>query len=193
MPGEKVPMEKQLAILAQVARGDTEKTIAAKEGVHVRTVANIKARNPEALQIIQNKLIQHQVSSSKKILVKSQELIQEKLDKAGRADRQRDELYKKLSSQEIDYKTYKAGMDKIYDPTIVELNQVSKEAFHQSQIEENLPTSIPGGGTSAADLVALVDAIKGGDEVVLQRMVFRRDENVNEREIIDVDEDGAEE
>lgn len=184
----RIAMDKQLEVLARFSRGDTHAQISKDTGIPVGTLQNIKKRNPAALEIIQNKMIDHQISSAKKILKKSQDLIERKLDKAVTADKQRDDLFNKLISKEIEYKEYRAMMDRIYDPTLSELNAISKESFNQSQIEEGKPTSIPGAGKDATgDLVALVEAIKSGDEVVLQRMVFNSPAPIQvEAEVSDV-------
>ncbi len=152
------------------------------------SLSNIKKRNPDALAIIQGKLINHQVSSAKKLLKKSQQLIERKLDRAATAEQQREDLFQQFQAEEIDYKTYRLMMDKIYDPTLSELNAISKESFNQSQIEDGKPTTIPGStGNQTADLIALVEAIKNKDEIVMERLVFGRDDS--EREVIEADND----
>jgi predicted DNA-binding protein YlxM (UPF0122 family) len=165
--------ETQLKILAMVARGDTLQEISDTTNVAVSTVQDIKARNKSSLALIQERMIDHQISSSKKILNKAHNLIERKLTKAEKADQEREELYRALEEGIIKPEEFRARLGALYEPTLTELNAVSRESFNQSQIEAGKPTSISNSPTEAKQqLVDLVQAIQAGDEVELYKMVL---------------------
>lgn len=174
----RTPLDKQLTVLIRYVRGDTMADIAREEGIDPQTGYRIRRENPEALAEIQRRLINHQLSSARKLLTKSQDLIERKLNKALTADQQKEDLIEQLVNGVIEQKEYKARLAQIYEPTIAELNAVAKESFTQSQIEDGKPTAIAEkSGSIQRELVALVEAIKSGDEVVLAQMVFNAGES----------------
>lgn len=165
--------ETSIKVLALIARGDSAREVSEATGVKETTVVAIKNRNPTALAAIRERMVDHQVSSSKKILSKSHKLIERKLDKAATADTERAQALKEYKEGDIEYKELQARLGAIYDPTITELNAVSKEAFNQSQIEMGKPTSISNSPAEAKNqLNSLVEALNVGDEVALFKMVL---------------------
>jgi predicted DNA-binding protein YlxM (UPF0122 family) len=164
--------ETTLKILALVARGDTLRDISESTGVSLTTVHDIKKRNQSALATIQSKMIDHQVSTSKKILSKAQNLIESKLDKAAKVDQEREELMMLLKSGDIDTREYQARLTLLSMPSLTELNAVAREAFTQSQIEQGKPTSISSPTETKQQLIDLVEALNKGDEVQLFKMIL---------------------
>ncbi len=143
---KRIDTSTQLKALAMFARGDTYKKISEALTIPMSTLQAIKDRNSVALSTIQNKLVEHEVSQAKKLLAKSQKLIEKQLDQAEDGEK---------------------------DISITELNAVQKEAFHQSQVESGLPTSISSQGDAKEQLMQLAEAIKQGDEVELYKMVVK--------------------
>lgn len=166
-------METKLQVLALFARGDTYEQVSTATGIKIPALQKIKERNKAALEVIQNRMIDYKVSKSKKILDKTHSLIDKKLDKVAASWRNREELEAKYKSGEIPYEEFIKQSVGFTDVTLTELNSVSREAFNQSQIESGKPTSIANSPHEATqDLMRLVEALKGGDEIVLERLVF---------------------
>lgn len=169
----RIDTETSLKILARIARGDTYKEISDAMGIAIMTISDLKKRNQSALETIQSRMLDHQVSTSKKILDKAHGLIEKKLDKATKADEYREELKRQLDAGELDIREYSSLMNTVYEPTLTELNAISKESFNQSQIEQGKPTSIGSGSHDTTEqLTALVQALNAGDEVELYKMVL---------------------
>lgn len=162
-----------IKILAMISRGDPYSKITEATGVPAATISDIKGRNTHALAIMQERMIEHEVSKSKKILDKAHTIIEKKLDKVAKADETREELLQQFVNKEIEWKEYQARVALIPDSSLTELNAVSREAFNQSRVEDGKPTSITSSPSETKEqLMALVDAIKNGDEVKLFKMVL---------------------
>lgn len=176
----KLDSQTETRVVAMIARGDTYETIAQTlegEGspLAISTISAIKKRNAEALAYMKRVMLEEQTTQSGKLLAKSRTLIERKLDRALRVDEELKELINELHDGVIDPKEYSMRSAGIlgHELTITELNSVTKEAFNQSQIEQGKPTAISNNPQQAReDLGHLLDAIKTGDEVRLQQIVF---------------------
>lgn len=165
--------ETQLQVLTLIARGDSYGKISEAMNIPVSTIQGVKERNPGALENIKDKLISHKISTSKKILSKSQELLEGKLDKAIRSEVSREEAIKQYQDGLIDYDEFQKLTFGLSDISITELNSVARDAFHQSQIQDGKPTSISSTPVETREeLTALVRALEEGDEVTLERIVW---------------------
>lgn len=165
--------ETQLQVLALLARGDTYSKISEQMKIPVSTIQGVKERNPGALENIKDKLLSHKISTSKKILAKSQELIEHKLDKAISSEVSREDALKQYQDGLIDYDEYQKLTFALVDISITELNSLAREAFHQSQIQDGKPTNISSTPIEAREeLMALARALESGDEVTLERIVW---------------------
>lgn len=165
--------ETQLQVLARIARRDTYDEISRDMGIPISTIGGIKFRNKAALEIMQSKMIEHKVTTSRKILNKAHNLIESKLDKVHKSEEVRYEALEAYRIGEIDYEELNRRLHGLTDATLAELNSVSREAFNQSQVESGRPTSISASPLEAKDdLMRLVEAIHKGDEVTLERLVF---------------------
>lgn len=165
-------------VVALIARGDTAPEIVeelAKEGVSMNpgTIGQIKKRNKVIIQDVKTRVIEKQASSALNILEKSRGLIEKRLDKQVDAEQARASLWAQYDAHEITYEEYYSAIRTLPELTITELVSVSKESFHQSQIESGKPTNISANPQDAqAQLATLVRAIEAGNEVELQRIVF---------------------
>lgn len=176
--------ETQLKILAFIARGDTYDSISKELNIPPATISSIKKRNESALDMIKGKLVEHQISNSRKILDKSHQLIERKLDKALTADQERQELLKALDDKEITVDEFQARISTLERVTLTELNATSREAFNQSQIEAGKPTSISSPAEAKQQLTDLVEALKDGNEVELFKMVLSPNRDVIQGETL---------
>lgn len=170
--------ETQLKVLARIARGDTYQAISNDTGMPITTIADIKKRNESALQDIKGRLIDHEVSRSKKILDKSQDLIIRQLSRAERVEDERQKLIEQRQNEEISQDEFMARWGTLKEPTLAELNSISKTAFDQSQVEQGKPTSISGNNTQNIDqLKSVLDLLnKPGSEVELLSVVMKKDQ-----------------
>lgn len=175
--GDRIDTETQLQVLALIARGDTYGQVTDATGVKASTIEGIKKRNLATLDIMRNKLMDHQVSTSKKILSKAQGLIEKKLDHAIKSEQELEDATQRFRAQEIDYAEYQQEVFGLAKVTLAELNSVSREAFNQSQIEQGKPTSISASSLEAKeDLMRLVDELKKEhNEEELLKLVFDRE------------------
>lgn len=174
--GTRIDTDTQLKVLAMFARGDTFEQIHAATGLAISTLMGIKKRNANNLALIKDKLIEFEISKSKKILGKAQDLISKKLDKVEESEDVKEQAIADYREGTIDQEEYQRRVTGLLDVTLSELNSVSKEAFNQSQIESGKPTSISSSPNEAKeDLLRLVAALKEGDEETLLKHVFDRD------------------
>lgn len=175
--GQRTSTQKQLQILALVVRGDSAAKIAEITGIPKSTVDNIRNRNHANIQLIKSRLIEHEVSKSKKILDKSQGIMDKKLTRLEKNEDIRQDALQALETGAISHEEYNQKVSGLTDVTLTELNSVAKEAFNQSQIEMGKPTSISASTQEAKDdLVRLVDELKKEhNEEELLKLIFDRD------------------
>lgn len=177
MTGKRTETETTLQVLALIARGDTYEATAKQTGIAPSTVADIKRRNPQALETMQKKLIDHKLSQSKKILDKTHNIINKKLERIEVSEDKREFLFKQFQDGIINADEYQTSLIGLLDASLTELNAIQREAFHESQIEQGKPTSISDNPKQATeDFLALAEAIKSSDEVVLERLIFNQGE-----------------
>lgn len=144
--------EQRRQILAMAARGDTDVSIAKVMGVNNMTVANIRKRNAKLLEDMKDTVNTYRAQKATDILDKAENLMIRKLNKA------------------LDSEKEIIGID--------ELNRIAKSSYERVRLEQGRATSIAATDTSKPpatrqmDLEQLVEAIKSGDEIKLQQMVF---------------------
>lgn len=187
--------ETQLKVLALLARGDTHAAISEAMDIPVTSISGIKQRNSQALAVIQERMVTHQASKSKKLLDKAHDLIESKLDRSAKAEEIRHQAFQDFHDGLIEKEELRARIDTIEEATLKDLTSVAREMFNQSQIESGKPTSISNSPVEAkAELLKLVEAIKEGDEVQLFKMVLNpeRHATIIEGELADDESVGTE-
>jgi hypothetical protein len=177
----KIDTQTETKIVALIARGDSYSQIKAsleKEGVSISTTAigDIKARNEQALSYIQNKLIDHETTKTARILNKTRDMIEKKLDAASGDVPVLQELIELRDNGEIDDNEFaRLSMRAVesHSISIKDLTTVSKEMFNQSQIEAGKPTSISETPEQAKkNLQTLLEAINNKDEAAMVKAIF---------------------
>lgn len=144
--------EQRRQIIAMCARGDTNVSIAQVMGVSAQAVANIKKRNAKLLDEMKDTVTSYRAQKATDILDKSENLMIRKLNKA------------------LEQPDDKLSLD--------ELSRIAKSSYERIRLESGRATSISAQDTAKnpqgtqMDLEALVEAIKAGDEIKLQSMVF---------------------
>jgi hypothetical protein len=176
---ERTDTETEMRVLAMVARGDTYSAIRAQlqeDGITMSpaTITAIKKRNPKALAKMESMLADHATSSAQKILKKAHKLIDKRLEQADNSEKDAEELHKKYEAGEITFKEYLDATARLFKISVSELTSLSKEMFHQSQVEQGKPTSITESAMDAKqEVVDIAKALENVDEVELQRIIFR--------------------
>lgn len=161
-------------IVALLARGDTYDQIQAQmeRSVAKMTIGRVKKRNKGTLDMISAKAMQKAEADAASIKNKANTLISTRLDRADKFDK----LIEKLESDYVDgnitYKEYREERRKLKDVTLPELVIVSKEMHHQTSAEPTPPAN-------QQDIATLIAAIKSGDEVKLNQIIFNGGDNAS--------------
>lgn len=176
---EPTDTQTEMKALAMLVRGDTHKSIGQELGISAQTVVKIRDRNPDTLAIMKNKLVEKQISNAAKILDKSHRLLDDQLSQVEDAEQVRREARREYIDGLIDKKEFDARLRMLPKASISDLTSVSREMFNQSQIEQGKPTSISGNPDEAKkQFLDLAEAIKAGDEVKLQQIIFNEKRGV---------------
>lgn len=147
-------IEKQ--VVALIASGSKYADISEKTSVPVSTIKKIKRRNTEGLAQITKQIIQSQAQTAARLLQKSHRQIEKNLDRAFTGD---------------------------VDIALKDLVSVSKEMFHQSQIEKGEPTAIVRDSPASREHAEAVRiAMESDDMVALVDLIFpKKSENDTQR------------
>lgn len=130
-----------------IARGDKHQQIVdqlASEDITIAlsTISAIKKRNTEAIAFMKNQMIEAEASTATRLIHKSRMLLEKRLDQGIKDEDELNKLATQYREGEINWEQYRikaAGRLKL---SISELTSLSKEAFHQSQLEQGKPTGI---------------------------------------------------
>lgn len=167
--------DKELEIVSMIARGDRYEDIHQETGVAIATVGRVKQRNLTALKKIEQKLAEHKARKTARLLDKTNDLIESKLDKAKTNVDAGEELWQRYQNSEITLREYIDAVKTFEKLTLTELTSVSKEMFSQNKAEEAKSGS-GGAETSKAEtqlaLNAILEAMEQGDAVTLQQIIF---------------------
>lgn len=170
--GERLSISEETKIVALLARGDKHKDIIKQldEPVTLVTIGKIKKRNMGNLQILAQKSLQKEEADALAIKNKANAHIKQRLDSDDTALKLLEKANQQYLNDDISMSEYAHLMKLIKTATIQELVSISKEMHAQSVTEEAPPSS-------AQDIAALVAAIKSGDEVQLNQIIFKGDNN----------------
>lgn len=174
------PVTEQKAI-ALLARGDKYQEVAdtlkREDNIELKAtgISMIARRHKDTIATLRKQMQDKVTSNSLAILDKSRQLIEKKLDRASKLELVLDELADQFANNEIDLDEYLTKVRAIPAITLTELTSVTKEAFNQSQAESGALGALPGVSPedAKAQLATLVRAIQDGNEIELQRIVFK--------------------
>lgn len=167
-------------IVAMIARGDTYEAIRRvlkDEGITIAlsTISDVKKRNTDALKYMQDALVQHETNQSTKLLSKSRQLLERKLNRALHQDEEMADLKEQYVEGEIDQGQFNVLMERALksELTVAELTSLTKEMFNQSQVEQGKPTSITENPAQAKEnLKTLLEAINSKDDKAIVQAIF---------------------
>ena len=177
----KLDTSTETRIVVLKARGDTYQQIRdalAKDGVDISVsgLQKVIERNKPAMEHIKGELLQHQTTNTARILNKTREQIEQKLDAADGNVPVLQELIDLRDSGDIDDNEFsRLSMQAVqsHGINIRDLTAVSKEMFNQSQIEAGKPTSITENPEQARrNLDKLLLAIRDNDPQAMVDSIF---------------------
>lgn len=173
----KIDTNIEAQVVAMTVNGETQKTIIArlKNGgveISLRQVKKIRKDNEVIIKQTRDELSAHEATVRKRILNKTLALTQKRVETAeGDEDKLR-ELQQKYRSKKINKDQYERGRRGLVELTVRELMDISKEM--SVQIKEAKESGIPDDNTAdPAAIQELAEAIKRGDQVELQRIIFK--------------------
>lgn len=177
----KIDTQTETRIVVLKARGDTyediKKTLA-KDGIEmsISGLQKVIERNKPALEHIKSELVQHQTTKTSRILEKTREQIEKKLDAAAGDIPALQELIELRDAGEIDNDEFSRLSMRAVEAHGIPLRDLiaaSKEMFNQSQIEAGKPTSITESPEQAKrNLQTLLEAIHNRDDKAMVDAIF---------------------
>jgi len=166
----RLTVEEETRIVAMLARGDS--IIQVQEAmardfrpVNANTVSKVRARNKDNFEIIKARFLEKHESNERAIKEKANKIINKKLDSEEKKTEIIDKARSDYLNEVIDLKEYTEILRRHKETTLTELVTVSKEMHHQSVEDPDKPSD-------KKDISDLVDAIRSGDEVKLQQIIF---------------------
>jgi hypothetical protein len=176
---ERIPTDIEVRIVAYMGRGDSYPTIQAKIAeetgrvVTEKTFTAIKKRNAENLAILKKKVTEFEEADALSLKDQANKILKTKLDKTSKEEEIKAKLHEDYLAGNIEASEYFDALKLIGTTTIPELVVVSKEMHQQSKAEPDKPQA------TERNLEALSEAIKNGDELVLNQLIFnpKKDKN----------------
>lgn len=177
-----LPVADEVRIVALIAKGLTYQQIREdfkQQGkpLAVATIVAVKKRNAPNLSLIKHKLQLKEVASAANLHGKAHNLLNKRLESYEKRDELLKELDRKYADGEITEIEFEAETKRLHrlEPSIPELVSISRE-MHIQQKDEVEPDK----PDAQEDLHTLVEAIKSGDSVTLERIVFNADSEPSE-------------
>lgn len=180
MSKPRLSTQTETQIIAMIARGDTygaiQQALKAKdESVSIQTITAVKKRNLEAFKYMKGVMVEQATNQSTKILAKSRELIDRKLDRALRQNDEVLELTQQFEDGDIEREEFHVLLNRAekHELTVQELTSLTREMFNQSQVEQGKPTSISDNPAQAKEnLKTLLEAINNKNETAILEAIF---------------------
>lgn len=183
---QKLNTAQRMRVLALMARGDTYAQIRAHLQsqyditISDNSLSDIKKRHGDTLAEMTRTMVEHEAIEAEDLLKKTRRMIGRKLSQAEQDANKLaklDEQYREGDITKSQYDLKRAGLLGL---SINQLVAVSKEMHNQ--VMKDIPPGLPPGasatgaigGGNPAITEAIVAAIKNGDTVELQRLVFKR-------------------
>lgn len=179
----------EVEIVSRLVRGDTYSLIVDEMGVSTATISKVKRRQANAIATISGQLLKRKQKTAERILDKTHQLLENRIDSALRYEEKlatietawHDELVEdtyddeKLEAERIKSVNaiYGAKLRHLRDELFSNsaLISLSKEMSDESKGDDVDPSAAPP-ASSQAQLEALVEALKAGDEVKLQQIIL---------------------
>lgn len=167
----------RLRVFALIARGDSNQAIVdeiqARFGIKVTmgAISSMKKAHADSIAVMKQAVAKAEIADAEALLTRSHRLLGKKLTKAERDESELEELYSHYRAGRITWKELqqkKAGLLRI---SVAELNAVSREMYVQTGKGDSPPRQPIDATIAQTD--ALMSAIKAGDTVELQRIIFR--------------------
>lgn len=156
----------------------TDQMVSDGHKVNYQQVLRVAKKRNQHLTLVKEKAIELVAKPAAEAHLKSLKMLNKKLDRADRYDedlKKVEDAWFNSGQTAEDKAMYNARLRALERVTIPELVQVAKETFNQSRVEEGKPTAIVGTSGNPEDdkrLEELSRAIKNGDQIELQRILF---------------------
>lgn len=180
--------DQKLRALTLLARGDTLSQTSGhlldEYGVTVSesALSQLRKQHTDTISKMQDTMAEAEAADAEQILKKSRKMIGARLARAERDSSELEQLDREYRENEIDYSEYKRKKATLMKISINELNNIAKATHTQIMRERGgdppdpsktlPPGSTPALGSTPAHLEALLNAIKAGNTVEIQRLVF---------------------
>jgi hypothetical protein len=157
-------------VVARLARGDTQTQIASDLQIAPNTITRIKDRQSQALEAIGVKVAQRKQRITSRILDKAHRQLEQRLDESDNYEQLLKEIHEEFEESqqtEGDKAILNHKLGKLKKLSVLELINITKEAFHQSQVEQGKPTSVnytADAKTTKEQLDQLLEAMNGKDD-----------------------------
>lgn len=177
-------MSVESEVVARLARGDTQTKIASDLNININTITKVKNRQSEALGVISTKVAQRKMRITSRILEKAHKQLEQRLDESGNYEallESINEEWKNSDQTEADERVHKQKLGQLKRLSVLELLSITKEAFHQSQVEQGKPTSLTytaDAATTKTQLDQLLEAINNGDDTKLIELTNDKSDSV---------------
>lgn len=187
---------KEVEVVSRIVRGDSYATITKETGVAPATISKIKKRQAEALATISGKLLQRKQKTAERLLDKTHQLLERRIDNALQYEEkleivdqkwldELDKIYEENDDPEVT-KTLINAVNDTHQRSLRVLREqfmsntsliaLSREMYSEAKSDDEIDAPQTH-GDSQAQLVALVDALKAGDEVKLQQIILNPKDN----------------
>lgn len=140
-----LPINTEAEVVARLARGDKQQDIASDLQIAPNTVTKVKERQSQALEVINTKVAQRKLRITSRILEKAHRQLEQRLDESDNYEELLKEIqedWEKSDQTEQDEKVFTKKLNQLKRLSVLELINITKEAFHQSQVEQGKPTSL---------------------------------------------------
>lgn len=173
----KLTTPQRMQIFALMARGDTQNQINdfLKKNHNVTlspsNLSLMKSRHKETIEAMVRAIQENELAGVEKLMKKSHRLLGRKLDRAEREMTELEELDEAYRNNKISPKEYKRIKTTLLDVSILEIASVSKNLHVQTGLSQP-EISHPASAGAPIQTEALLNAIKNGDTVELQRIIL---------------------
>lgn len=162
-------------VVALIARGDkTHQQIGKEMGVSASAISQISMKNKDAIISAKSQIAEYKTAKVARLLDKTHDLIDKRLSKAELADQRAEEYAEQYEDGEIDNKKYYALMRSVKQISNADLIAMSREMFTQSEKTDPDDPASKSVESQKKQLMELMQGLKDGDEVILERLTFNK-------------------
>ena len=181
----RLTMDQKLRALAYIARGDTMSQVAAhmledfEVTISESRLYQIKKDNHQTIQKIQERLADSVAADAEKIMQSTRVALARRLQRDSRDGAELEQLDQQYRDGELSKEDYQRQKTGLLQMSVAELVSISRGMHEQvikapgsAELDAGPPQNSLGGGSTPAQLEALLKAIQAGNTVEMQRLIF---------------------